>query len=226
MPQRDLSIDLLRCTGMVLIVLAHSISSDTAVFHLRAFDVPLMIFVSGICFAGKEIKSYWSFIWKRAKRLLIPTYLFLFAYFSLVFIAKIAGFDFGIRKEHVIGSFLLLEGIGFVWIIRVFLIIAILTPLLLWISNRIKFMLAFCLVLLTFQTALVYYQVGFEYLFFRDFVLYGLGYGIVFLAASGIKGNSSRERERERENCLVCFIRNSSHSLSPQQWLGTYTAHK
>ena len=202
MPQRDLSIDLLRCTGMVLIVLAHSISSDTAVFHLRAFDVPLMIFVSGICFAGKEIKSYKSFIWKRVKRLLIPTYLFLFAYFSLVFIAKAAGFDFGIRKEHVIGSFLLFEGIGFVWIIRVFLIIAILTPLLLWISNRIKFMLAFCLALLTFQTALVYYQVGFGYLFFRDFILYGIGYGIIFLAATSIKGNSVREREREREREL------------------------
>ena len=63
-------------------------------------------------------------------------------------------------------------------------------------------MFAFCQVLLAIQTALVYYQVGFGYLFFRDFILYGIGYGIIFLAATSIKGNSVRERERERERIV------------------------
>lgn len=197
MPQRDLSIDFLRCIGMVLIVLAHSIGSDNTIFQIRAFDVPLMIFVSGLCFADKVIKSYKSFIWKRIKRLLIPTYLFLIVYFGIVFIARLFGTDFGITNKHIAGSFLLLHGIGFVWIIRVFLIVAVLTPLLLWMSNRIKYVFVFCLVLISIQTALVYYQVGFDYLFFRGFVLYGIGYSIVFLAATGIKRANGREKEKE-----------------------------
>ena len=195
MPQRDLSIDLLRCIGMVLIVLAHSISPDTAIFHIRAFDVPLMVFVSGVCFAGREITSYKSFIWKRTKRLLIPTYLFFIAYFLLVFIFKLIGIDFGITKKHVIGSFLLETGYSWGWIIKVFLLVAILTPFMLWLSKRIKkYIVLLCILLIALQTYLVGVKFCIDNYFIREFVLYALGYGIVFLAATGIKLAGSRDR--------------------------------
>ncbi|QFQ13403.1 hypothetical protein C7Y71_010480 [Pseudoprevotella muciniphila] len=194
MTQRDLSIDFMRCIGMVLIVLAHSISPDTVLFHVRAFDVPLMVFVSGLCFAGKEIHSYKSFIWKRTKRLLIPTYLFFIAYFLLVLIFKLAGIDFGITRKHVIGSFLLETGYSWGWIIKVFLLVAILTPFMLWLSKCIKqFIAIFCLLLIALQTYLVSTKFCMDNYFIREFVLYGLGYGIVFLAATGLKERNIKE---------------------------------
>lgn len=126
--ERDFKIDFIRFLGLTLIVLAH-VYAPSGVTSLRAFDVPLMVFVSGLC--SKPIfGSLTYYFWKRIKRLYIPTLTFLCAYFILIYIAKAFGFYIPYTSSQIWGSFLLLENpsIGYVWIIRIFILMALAYP--------------------------------------------------------------------------------------------------
>lgn len=138
--ERNRNIDFLRFVGLSLIILAH-VYPPNLIFQIRSFDVPLMVFISGLVYADRQIDDYKLFIVHRIKRLYFPVGIFLAAYFSLIYGLKVfLRVDFGITFRQVIESFLLMEGIGFVWIIRVFLLIAIVTPFLIRVNHwfRIK----------------------------------------------------------------------------------------
>lgn len=139
---RDISIDLLRFLGLSLIILAH-VNPPELLFQVRAFDVPLMLFISGLAFSNKNPDFSRFFFVNRFKRLVIPVYIFLTAYFVAVFLARLVNIDFGVRIHHVIGSYLLMDGIGYVWVIRVFLIIGLLLPFLLLFEQRVRNQLLF-----------------------------------------------------------------------------------
>lgn len=79
---RDNSIDILRFIGLMLLVLAH-VGPPNWLMQLRSFDVPLMVFVSGLTAARKEYTSYKGFILKRFKRLVLPVWIFLSIYLSI-----------------------------------------------------------------------------------------------------------------------------------------------
>lgn len=136
--KRELSIDLLRFWGLSLIILAH-VQPPELLFQLRSFDVPLMLFVSGLAFSGRNPDFSRSFFWNRIKRLLIPVYIFLTIYFILVFSAKALGINFGVTSHMVVDSYMLMEGIGFVWVIRVFLLVGLLTPILLLADIKLNY---------------------------------------------------------------------------------------
>ncbi len=135
---RDPRIDLLRFLGLSLIIFAH-VDPPNLLFQLRNFDVPLMVVVAGLSFskAGK-IQSYRGYLWKRIKRLLLPMWLFLCAYF-LVLHAVWPSHDW-LELKHVLGSYALLGimGVPYVWIIRVFLLVAAIAPGIAWLNRRIQ----------------------------------------------------------------------------------------
>lgn len=49
LPSRDSYIDFLRAFGLLLLVVAHTCAPQW-LFNLRTFDVPLMVFISAICY--------------------------------------------------------------------------------------------------------------------------------------------------------------------------------
>jgi fucose 4-O-acetylase-like acetyltransferase len=55
--QRVKSVDFLRFLGLSLIILAH-VTPQGLVFQIRNFDVPLMVFISGVSFALAEKKEH------------------------------------------------------------------------------------------------------------------------------------------------------------------------
>ncbi len=124
---RSEKIDLLRFIGLAMIVLAH-IDPPFFIFQLRNFDVPLMLLVSGISFGlAYKQENYFSYVWKRIKRLVFPVWIFLSFYFSLMLVT---GHPVLLpNAETIYNSYLLLSGIGYVWIIRVFLLVALIAPL-------------------------------------------------------------------------------------------------
>lgn len=180
---RDLEIDLLRFLGLSLIILAH-VQPPEVLLELRCFDVPLMLFVSGLAFADKRPDFSISYFIKRFKRLVIPVWLFLSVYFIIVLSLQHFGLNFGVRKEHIIGSYIFMDGIGFVWVIRVFLIIALLTPPLIWLSNKIKSNVIFCvlmMILLCIDELMLVNNIGTDNTFIREFCYYGIGYSLMFM---------------------------------------------
>tara|TARA_R110000744_G_scaffold375905_1_gene489747 strand:+ start:2810 stop:3748 length:939 start_codon:yes stop_codon:yes gene_type:complete len=104
--------------------------------QIRNFDVPMMVFISGISFnlSFRGKLNYPNYIWKRVKRLVFPVWIFLTFLFSVALFL----FPEEITVEKIISSYLFLSGIGYVWIIRVFLLVALAAPFLLYINGKFK----------------------------------------------------------------------------------------
>lgn len=130
--ERNLYIDLLRAIGLLLILLAH-IGPCPLLFELRAFDVVLMVFVSGLTFSMKKDFNYMQYVKNRTSRLIIPTYIFLTVYFILQY-AFTNQFD----VSNIISSYTLIGGIGYVWIIRIFLLVMIVAPMIYKITIKLS----------------------------------------------------------------------------------------
>jgi fucose 4-O-acetylase-like acetyltransferase len=123
---RNERIDLLRSIGLLMIIFAHS-EPPAGLFQLRNFDVPLMVLVSGLSFAiSYRNEKFPQYIWKRIKRLVLPVWLFLGVYFCFI---HLTGKPSPPPSAKVMASsFALLSGIGYVWVIRVFLLVAAIAP--------------------------------------------------------------------------------------------------
>lgn len=186
--KRDSSIDLMRFIGFTCIVLAHiGVPAEMALFQLRTFDVPLMVFTSGLAFAGKSIDSYLPFVWKRTLRLIVPVYLFIGIYCLLNPLLAGLGWVDLYSPERIKGAFMLklIPSIGYVWIIRVFLIVMLVTPLLIRLEKVLKNEWQFAAVFAAMGAAQHYLIKWLSPLhlggFVDDWVLYLVGYSAVFL---------------------------------------------
>lgn len=167
-----------------------------------------MIFVSGICFSGKNIKNYRTFIFHRTPRLVVPVWLFLTFYFALIGALELSGKDTGLTVRHVVRSYLLLDGIGYVWVIRVFLLIMLLTPALLRLYHKVRYIIVFCVLAIVLQTVIVRIVIGWGenvFVFFvREFVLFASGYGVMFLC--GLRAGSQSKHWRSALFWVVALI--------------------
>ena len=179
--RRDASIDILRFIGISLIILAH-VEPETHIFHLRSFDVPMMLFISGLTLSSRKPDFSPRYFAHRFTRLLLPVYVFLTAYFMLTGCLQGIGIDFGILQRHIIGSYMLNEGIGYVWIIRVFLLVSLITPFIILATQKLSksLIFLFIFVMLVVIDVLISYGIGMQNVFVRDYVYYTLGYCIPF----------------------------------------------
>lgn len=153
---RDERIDLLRAIGLLAIILAH-VDPSEFLFDLRNFDVPLMVIVGGMSFYLSYRKSsYFNYIQDRFVRLVLPVWMFLTFLFLIALLVNKP-----ISQETVVDSYLLIGGIGYVWIIRVFLLVAIFAPLVKIIDDKIFDKKYFYVILLAFY---VVYELLVKYL--------------------------------------------------------------
>lgn len=90
-----------------------------------------MVFISAICFKPSK-EGMDKYFWKRFKRIYKPVFIFLTFFFIVTGIISHYFHKFNYPTDWIIGSYLLLDepSIGYVWIMRVFLMIAIILPLL------------------------------------------------------------------------------------------------
>jgi len=124
--KRDLGIDFLKVVGLLCIILAH-VNPPGILFQLRNFDVVLMILISAYLGTKSVKKNYsiFDYYFKRFKRLVIPTWVFLIFLFTLLYIFKPSF----LTINKILDSLILNDGIGYVWVIRIYLIVAILIPI-------------------------------------------------------------------------------------------------
>jgi fucose 4-O-acetylase-like acetyltransferase len=124
---RDERIDILRFIGLAMIIFAH-VEPPGILFQLRNFDVPLMVLVSGMSFAisYRSDEPFFEYVWKRAKRLIFPVWIFLTLYFISIAVFDSSSDD--LQTKTILTSYALLGGIGYVWIIRVFILVALVSP--------------------------------------------------------------------------------------------------
>ena len=197
---RDNRIDFLRFIGLSLIILAH-VQAPFTLTQIRSFDVPLMIFISGLTLSGKQIPCYWTYVWKRTKRLIIPVWIFLAVYLSLFYFLQ----DFVLPEKYLTGkmilrSFLLMDdSIGYVWIIRVFMLMMLVTPLILELSQKLRsdFVYISFLILLLLIDELLYQGSsimpdGLIKDITQDMILYTVAYSVPFALGVRLKNSDSK----------------------------------
>lgn len=120
-------IDYLKSIALCAIIIAH-VTAPNVISQLRNFDVILMVICSGVLAAnsGKNLKKgYKSYFISRIKRLIIPTWLFLIVYFLFSYLI-------GQKQSFmvIVDTFLFQQtGIGYTWIILVYLICAVSLPI-------------------------------------------------------------------------------------------------
>lgn len=124
------SIDFLKWVGVTGIILAH-VGAPDWIMMLRSFDVPLMVILAGVLTQHSfnrfltEGKSIISFFIHRAKRLIIPVWIFLVIYFFVCFMLG----DPRREISYYFYSFSFTRyGIGYVWIILIYLYGMLLAP--------------------------------------------------------------------------------------------------
>lgn len=130
---RNFGIDFLRFIGMVGIMLSHSVC-PTLLMNIRNFDVPLMVFISSYCLAEYSYKNtYMEYVRGRFLRIYTPPLIFVVCYYLFAS----AYFPFGslLDLNPVINAMLLLTPDA-LWILRVFLSIAIISPAFLFLFHK------------------------------------------------------------------------------------------
>lgn len=176
-------IDILKTIGILMIILAH-VCDNKIIMQIRSFDVPLLVIVSGMlsissCKKSKSIKDYYK---KRILRLIIPTYIFIIFYFILIKLLKIVVGDYDYRVDiaALIKSFLLMDGIGYIWIIRIYLLTAIITPLIIKLKelNKNKLYLGI-LIGIYIVYEITYLLIGDANLFLKNILYYIIPYGCI-----------------------------------------------
>ena len=89
--ERIREIDAMRFIGISLIILAHILGPGSFLFQIRSFDVPLMLFVSGLVSARRPVNDYGKYIGHRFLRLMVPVWLFYTLYFLILYLGSRSG---------------------------------------------------------------------------------------------------------------------------------------
>lgn len=215
---RNNYIDILRALGLLLLIIAHT-NPPLWLKELRTFDVPLMVFISAICYKTTNSKIL-PYCIKRFKRIYIPVVVFLIIFFPLLYFldSYTGNKNFGIPS--IIGSFLLLNGpsIGYVWIMRVFLMMAFIIPLINPIIKKTNFAQTIFIV-----ATIIFLQ---EYLvvliecisikplrFILDqYILYAIGYSAIVVIGLKIKEFTTIQKITISSIAFITLIAYSSIS--------------
>ena len=173
-------IDFLKFIGLTCIILAHTGAPDW-LMALRSFDVPFMVILSAML-GERSYRRYRQshasplrFYTGRVQRLVIPTWLFLLFYFGLRF--ALSGKLFA--PSYYLASFSLTRyGIGYVWVIRVYLYSALMIPL----CSRIKLskgsVLCAAAIYIGYEIA-CYFQIAADNKFVDSTFYYIIPYGVL-----------------------------------------------
>lgn len=174
-------IDFLKVIGLTGIIIAH-VGSPSWAMMLRSFDVPLMVIISSLLgeksyekYEGKGLIPARQYFCSRIKRLVIPTWIFLTFYFML----------FALFSRHVqsvkyyIASYCLTRyGIGYVWVILIYLYSAMLTPLFSKMKFSIKSVILVAATYLIYEIA-YFFQIGTTSKFLDTTFYYIIPYGLL-----------------------------------------------
>lgn len=189
MPNRNIIIDYMRAGALALIILAH-VNTPSKLMEFRCFDVIMLVFLAGFSYrisTEKKKKSYVKYIWNRIKKLLFPTWAILTLIFVSVFLIFKSAEPIGIIK--MIESYLLYDGIGYVWFVRVMLSLAIVSPILKWLSQQIDnndghffvLLLIWCIIywlmLILYNAKILPYWIN---LYYYLYPVYVIGYGLIY----------------------------------------------
>ncbi|MFM5882521.1 acyltransferase family protein [Methanobrevibacter gottschalkii] len=209
---RTVFIDYLKVIGLLCIILAH-ISTDESILQIRNFDVPLMVIISGFLAVNsfkrnlKQNRSFLRYYWKRISRLLFPTWTFLIIFFIVMAFLPINGI-YHYDADFILNSFLLLDGLPYVWIIRIFLICTFITPVIYYFDKIENDYIQFLILLLIYilYELSIFLKINETNIIFEFILAYVIPYGIIYLLGMISTKTSPKMDRNVSIICLIAFI--------------------
>lgn len=129
--KRNNTVDILRCLGTLLVILAHT-SPPATIAGMRTFDVCLLVMISGYC-SNYKCGNFGPYIVKRIKRLCVPawkTMTLIFVTCGVLCLVSHRPYLYSLKQ--IVETYLFIGGmeggIGLFWIVRIYLLVALLTP--------------------------------------------------------------------------------------------------
>ena len=182
---------------MIFIVLAH-VDPPGILFQLRSFDVVSLVVISVMCMKETNgVKAYFSSVWKRVKRLLIPTYIcIVIVLLATLLVCLLTKTQYPYGLSEIISSFFLIDGIGYIWIVRILLSIAVFFPLLSRISKLPSAVVFIALPVLLILSKILYMNMPENrLLYFLIYygLLYSVGYFSIAVTALIIKNYNKKQ---------------------------------
>ena len=202
--ERNQYLDFLKFLGLSLIILAH-VPIPSWLAAIRNFDVPLMVFVSG-CLSNASFErseSLFSYYKKRVFRLLVPTWIFLTIYFTLflIFAKNELPPNAVILKSYLLQN----DSIGYVWIIRIYLLCALLVPFVKKLDlSKIYVWVVLIFVYVLYEFACKY-RVGMQFRIIECSIYYMVSYGIILLFGLHYEKFSRKNKAILFGLALMCF---------------------
>lgn len=112
--------------------MAAHVPMSEALFQLRNFGSPMMIIVSALAttvVASRRKIDAIAFWRRRLFRVTVQPWLFLTLFFAVVYaVTELRSEPFPYRPSDVLRSYTFQDGIGYVWIFKVYVIVTLLTP--------------------------------------------------------------------------------------------------
>lgn len=210
--RRNTTIDLMRFIGILLIMFAH-VNPPNTLFQIRTFDVPMMVFVSGMSYytSGKTSVKLKPYILSRFKRLVLPVWAFLVVFFVAIALFHVPGFQDILTAQTIFLTFLL-SGFHYVWVIKIFLLMALLSPLLTRVANAVSsYSLPFFSILLL-CVSLLLSLTGYASLpalpasVVKDIIIPAISYGAIFIIGYKVLALTRREISFCLFNFVIVFL--------------------
>ena len=191
--KRDIRIDLLKTIGIFCIIFAHTSSDTDLLYQVRNFDVSLMVISSGILFSYSTQNkpfSFWKYLKLRIPRLIAPVWAFIIFYFASAYpISWFLQQPYPFTMEDFWQGLFLVGGSSYFWIIRVFILVAMLSPFLVKLQKRLKrndnFFLALIFIYIFYEaihSLIMIFDVNLLFMsaIFHDYISYVIPYGFLF----------------------------------------------
>ena len=200
---RNKSIDICRIIGTFLVILAH-VPISAIISNIRSFDVILLVFISGFCIHISG--SYLQYVYKRFRRLVVPGWiLLLFLFISTAIACLILKKSQLYSFSTIIYSFFYLErGIGYIWIIRIYIGIAVIIPLFRILFDRINSELYFVILSFLVVNLLSYitkYINSYNIMYYlEEIVVYGM------IAYYGDRYNRNENIDNKHKFLIFIFV--------------------
>lgn len=143
MRERNNTIDLLRVIGTFLVILAH-MSVPKTLNNIRSFDVCMLVMISGMSYIlSSSRKNCLEYLVSRCKRLVVPAYIAASIIFvSCLLLCLLVKREYPYSYQQILETYLFIGGrsggIGYFWIVRIYLIVAVFSPWLQRLSVLIK----------------------------------------------------------------------------------------
>ena len=195
--ERIIWIDYLKFLCLCCLIIAHT-SNNVLVLQIRTFDVNLLVILSAILASNSEILNNFQYYKKRFLRLVIPTWIFITIYLIINYFVNFQDYS----STNILRSYLLQDNsIGYVWIIYVYLICAIVTPFIKNYSYKNKYILSGILLILY----VIFYNC-FDNYYFMIFILYPIIYSLITFVGINYEKLKKSYRIIFIATCLTVFL--------------------